>query len=82
MSSISERATARRRPAQDRTPDYVVRARQGRGWQNVGAAWKSERDDSNVVASIKLNSIPVGFDGTLKIMLPLEDDDQQQLQPE
>jgi uncharacterized protein (DUF736 family) len=78
MSSISERATARRREQRDRTPDYVVRARQGRGWQTVGAGWKSDREDSGVIASIKVNSLPVGFDGTLKVMLPLPDEDEQQ----
>jgi hypothetical protein len=40
----------------------------------VGAAWKPDRD-GNVVLSIKMSSVPVGFDGVLKVLLPLPDDE-------
>ena len=71
--SITQRATAQRRTREEKQPDYTVRARNGRGWSQVGVAWKPDRD-GNTVLSIKLNSIPVGFDGVLKVLLPLEDE--------
>lgn len=71
MTETPSRPTARRRTREDRQPDFTVRARSGRAWAQVGAAWKGEREDSNVVVSIKLNSVPVGFDGILKVMLPI-----------
>lgn len=73
-ASISQRARATvRRTKEDRQPDYVVRARSGRAWTQIGAAWKG-REDGNVVVSVKVNAIPVGFDGVLKVMLPLEEE--------
>jgi uncharacterized protein (DUF736 family) len=74
MPSISERATPRRRTREEKQPDYTVRARNGRGWMQVGAAWKPDRD-GNVVLSLKLNTVPVGFDGVLKVLLPLAEDE-------
>jgi hypothetical protein len=72
--SISQRARQGvRRTREDRQPDFVVRARSGRAWAQIGAAWKG-REDGNVVVSVKVNAIPVGFDGVIKIMLPLEED--------
>ncbi len=73
--SISERAAPKRRTREEKQPDYTVRARNGRGWSQVGVAWKPDRE-GNTVLSIKLNSIPVGFDGVLKILPPLPDDEQ------
>jgi uncharacterized protein (DUF736 family) len=67
--------TARRRTAEERQPDYTVRARSGRAWAQVGAAWKPDRD-GNVVLSLKINHIPVGFDGVLKVLLPLAPEDE------
>ncbi len=67
--------TARRRTQEDRQPDFTVRARSGRGWAQVGAAWKSDRD-GNVVMSLRVNNIPVGFDGVLKVLLPLAPEDE------
>jgi hypothetical protein len=72
--SISQRARQDvRRAREDRQPDFVARARSGRAWTQIGAAWKG-REDGNVVVSVKVNAIPVGFDGVIKIMLPLEED--------
>jgi hypothetical protein len=74
---VRDKAATSVRRREKKEPDYVVRARNGRGWRTVGAAWKSDRDDSNVVASITLNVVPVGFDGVLKVMHPLPDDEEQ-----
>lgn len=72
--SISQRARAGvRRTREDRQPDYVVRARSGRAWAQIGAAWKG-REEGNVVVSVRINAIPVGFDGVIKIMLPIEEE--------
>lgn len=74
--SISPRARQGvRRTREDRQPDFVVRARSGRVWRQIGAAWKG-REDGNVIVSVKINDIPVGFDGVIKVMLPLPDDEQ------
>jgi hypothetical protein len=61
---------------EERMPDYTVRARNGRGWMQVGAAWKPDRDE-NTVLSIKLNSIPINFDGVLKILVPLPPEEEE-----
>ena len=77
MSVRSEVASKVRRPGREkRDPDYVVRARNGRGWRTIGAGWRSERDESNVIASLRINTVPVGFDGVLKIMVPLPDEEE------
>jgi hypothetical protein len=50
-------------------PTHSVRAKTGRKdndgkdvYQNVGAAWKTDKG-----MSIKLNVIPIGFDGSLYV---------------
>lgn len=75
MSSVTERADTRRRQRVKRDPDYTVRARNGRGWMQVGVAWNRTNGKG---LSIKLNSVPVGFDGVLKVLPPLEDLPEEQ----
>jgi hypothetical protein len=59
-------------------PDYVVRAKTGRRdnegkdiFFTVGAAWSFPHSEG---FSIKVQSLPVGFDGTL-LVSPAKDDD-------
>ena len=65
----------RRRTREEKQPDFTVRARSGRGWAQVGAGWKPDRD-GNTVMSIRLNNVPVGFDGVLKVLLPLAPEEE------
>jgi hypothetical protein len=68
--NVRSDATRKGRTREKREPDYVVRARNGRGWMQVGVAWERERGEDGL--SIKINSVPVGFDGVLKVLRPLE----------
>jgi len=68
MSTISERAqqrVARQRPK----PQYIARAKVGNGWVNIGAAWPLRSGEDGL--SLKLTSIPIGFDGRFVLLPPL-----------
>lgn len=63
--------------AQGQQPTHQVRAKTGRKdtegndiFFNVGAAWPFRNGDG---FSIKLNAVPVGFDGTL-LLSPVKDE--------
>jgi len=71
--SISERAIARRPQRAERPkPEYLARAKVGNGWVNIGAAWNLRSGEDGF--SVKLTSIPIGFDGRFVLLRPLEDD--------
>ena len=55
-------------------PDFVARARQAPGsdfYLTIGAAWKKENGNGEEFVSVKLNNLPVGFDGSFLLMKPL-----------
>ncbi len=71
MSSVSERTTARRPQRTERPqPKYIARAKVGNGWTSIGAAWLLRSGEDGL--SIKLTSIPIGFDGRFVLLPPLE----------
>jgi hypothetical protein len=69
--SISERARPRRteRPK----PAYVAKAKVGNGWVNIGAAWPVRSGEDGF--SVKLNTIPLNWDGRFILLTPLEASD-------
>lgn len=71
MSSVSERATARR-PQRDARPkpQYVARAKVQNGWVSIGAAWPLRSGDDGF--SLKLTTIPLNWDGRFVLLPPLE----------
>lgn len=70
MSTISERATARQSQRRERPqPKYIARAKVGNGWISIGAAWELRSGDEGL--SVKLNSLPIGFDGRFVLLPPL-----------
>lgn len=70
--SISERATARRPQKAERPkPVYIARAKVGNGWVSIGAAWNLRSGDDGF--SLKLTTLPLGWDGRLVLLPPLED---------
>ena len=69
--SISERATAQRPQRAERPkPAYIVRAKVGNGWTSIGAMWKLRSGEDGY--SLKLTSLPLGWDGRCVALLPLE----------
>jgi uncharacterized protein (DUF736 family) len=63
----------------DKRPDYAVRARDHRDkrfWHTVGSAWNATSRDGVVYISVRLNSIPINFDGTLALIESTKDRDQ------
>ena len=74
--SISERATPRRPQRAERPkPSYICRAKVQNGWISIGAAWKLKSGEDGF--SLKLTSIPIGFDGRFVMLPPLEDGEAQ-----
>lgn len=60
--------------AEKRMPDYICRAKQAPDseyWLTVGAAWQYANKDGEVCYSVKLNNLPVGFDGSFVMVPPL-----------
>ena len=64
----------RRAVKEKRQPVFVARARQadGKAWLTIGAAW--ERTDGEGY-SVKINALPLNFDGIVVLLPPLSDDD-------
>lgn len=59
-------------------PDYSLRARDHRErkfWHTVGKAWNAVSRDGVPYISIRLNAIPINFDGTLALVEPRQDDE-------
>ncbi len=81
MSTISERATARQPQRRERPqPKYIARAKVGNGWVSIGAAWELRSGEDGL--SVKLNSIPIGFDGRFVLLPPLPNGDDPTPQDE
>ncbi|TMJ03429.1 MAG: hypothetical protein E6G97_09840 [Alphaproteobacteria bacterium] len=56
-------------------PDWVIRARQSPGsehFMTAGVAWNVKVNSKDAL-SVKLNALPVNFDGSLLILEPLPD---------
>lgn len=56
-----------------RLPDFVVRVKVGDFWTTIGAAWTANLKDGVTGYSLKLNMIPMGWNGDGLLMPPLED---------
>jgi len=57
-----------------RQPVYVARVKQNGRWQTIGAAWEMNNQDG---LSVKLNVIPVGFDGGIVLLPPSKKDKEE-----
>ena len=67
---------AKQEPVEEKSgqPDYVARARQSADssyYVTIGAAWKKTGEKGEFI-SVKINSQPVGWDGSFLLMKPLE----------
>lgn len=63
----------------NKQPDYVVRARDHRDrkfWHPVGSAWNAVSRNGVPYISVRLNSIPINFDGTLALIESNKDRDE------
>lgn len=65
-----------KKPVQDdrNRPDFIARARQAPGseyYTTVGAAWMKQDKNGKTFYSVKLNTMPVGFDGSFILVEPL-----------
>lgn len=69
MATVIERSSNKRQK-----PVYNARARVGSGWINVGAAWRLRSGEDGF--SVKLTSIPIGFDGRFVLIPPLENSEE------
>jgi hypothetical protein len=65
MSTTERSQGKRERPK----PAYNARAKVGNGWINIGAAWPLRSGEEGF--SVKLTSIPIGFDGRFVLLPPL-----------
>jgi uncharacterized protein (DUF736 family) len=60
-------------------PDYNVRARDYRDkkrWHTIGVAWNTNTRDGIPYISVRLQSIPINFDGTIALIEPRENGDE------
>ena len=63
-----------REPERGKSPDFVIRARQGPNsdfFVNVGAAWYVDVNGKQGI-SVKLNLLPIGSDGSFLMLPPKE----------
>ena len=67
MASIAEERVAGRKKREK--PQYVARAKVGSGWVNIGAAWPLRSGEDGF--SVKMTSVPIGFDGRFVLIAPL-----------
>ena len=69
---MAKTATVRQITPEKRLPIFTVRAKDGanpRGWITVGAAWDFK--DGSPGLAVKLNSLPLNWDGSLVLLPPL-----------
>lgn len=74
---MARTATVRQITPEKRQPVFTVRAKDGanpRGWITVGAAWDFK--DGSPGLAVKLNSLPLNWDGSLVLLPPLTRDDE------
>jgi hypothetical protein len=56
-----------------RKPDYILRYKVSENrWITCGAAWTNDKGG----IGLKLETIPVGFDGNMLLVVPKEEDQQ------
>lgn len=64
-----------KREEKGKKPDFVIRARQGPNsdfYITLGACWKVDVNGEECL-SVKMNAIPIGWDGSALILPPKED---------
>lgn len=62
-------------PPEKRHPDFVVRAKQSPDseyWITIGAAWEANLKGGQKGYSLKINNMPVNWNGDALLMPPLE----------
>jgi uncharacterized protein (DUF736 family) len=62
-------------PKGKRQPDFVVRAKQSPDseyWVTIGAAWEADLKDGKKGYSLKINNMPINWNGDALLMPPLE----------
>ncbi len=78
MAKTSEKAMATVRP--DGGPDFFVRARQeknSRYFTTIGSAWSKKDRNGQDMISLKLNSIPLDWDGSCLLVRPFAPDAEE-----
>ena len=71
MSTISQRAAPQRRERPQ--PQFIARAKVGNGWVSIGAAWPLRSGEEGF--SLKLTTLPLGWDGRFVLLPPLPNED-------
>lgn len=62
-------------PKEKRQPDFVVRAKQSPDseyWTTIGAAWQANLKGGVTGYSVKINNMPLNWNGDCLLMPPLE----------
>ena len=71
MAKPAVKTVAKPEP-EKRRPDFVVRAKvKDDVWVNIGAAWSAQLKDGVVGYSLKITSVPTGWNGDALLMPPL-----------
>ena len=70
MSTINEKAAVHQRRRERSQPEYIARAKVQNGWVSIGAAWPLRSGDDGF--SVKLTTLPLGWDGRFVLLRPLE----------
>lgn len=59
-----------------RQPDFIVRAKQSADseyWSTIGAAWTANFKDGSTGYSVKINNMPLNWNGDCLLMRPKQD---------
>lgn len=60
--------------AKGKKPEYVARAKDDKGnWFQLGAAWEFDLQDGGTGIGVRLQSIPLNWDGSFSLM-PVKDE--------
>jgi hypothetical protein len=73
--AFAKKAKPEERQPDRRQPDFIVRAKQSPDsdyWVTIGAAWSAKFKDGQTGYSVKINNMPINWDGYCLFMKPLE----------
>ena len=68
--------SVKKEEVEKKQPVFIARCKQSEDseyWMTAGAAWEANFKDGSKGYSLKLNNLPVGWNGDLLLMPPKED---------